>query len=84
MKRLRSSERIALSASGIALARYAAESGRFSSMRRICNTGSSGEESSSSWRAASRPESVRVQIFPRRISDERGSMPRSTSPSGEQ
>src|ERR1035441_1672268 len=58
--------------------------GRFSSMRRIRKTGSSGEESSSNWRDASRPESVSVQIFPRRISEERGSMPRSTSPRGEQ
>ena len=34
-------------------------------MRSTCNTGSSGEESSSNWRAASRPESVSDQILPR-------------------
>ena len=84
MKPLRSSDRTALSASGRALASQAAESGRRSSSRSTSATGSPGAESSSSWRAASRPESVSDQIFPRRISAASGSMPRNTSPSGAQ
>ena len=55
MKPLRSSERMALSASGSFFVRYAAESGRLSSMRSTAATGSSGPASSSNCRAASQP-----------------------------